>query len=52
MPGRIAKISDYLAKLVNTLLCNYMKYWQRYIQNGGNGGPLQNDFGVKTAVGL
>jgi hypothetical protein len=25
----------YLAKLANTLLCNNMKYWQRYIQNGG-----------------
>jgi hypothetical protein len=30
-------------------LCNYMKYWQRYIQNGG---LKQNDFVVKTAVGL
>ena len=25
----------YLAKLANTLLCNNMKYRQRYIQNGG-----------------
>jgi hypothetical protein len=33
--GAYSRDLRYLAKLANTLLCNNMKYWQRYIQNGG-----------------